>query len=108
MDPRVREHAEIIVEHCADIQQGGQVLLNVPSEAEDLAVALHEEIGKRGAYPVRAAHFRGESRAQRAFLRAMNPEDYDDAPEVGVKMAEAADVQRAHEIERAGSDGCPG
>lgn len=82
MDPRVREHAEIIVEHCADIRQGDEVLLNVPSEAEDLAVALHEEIGKRGAYPVRAAHSRGESRAQRAFLRAMDPEEYDGPPEM--------------------------
>lgn len=92
MDARVREHAEIIVEHCVDIQQGDNVLVFVPPEAEDLAVAIHEELGKRGAYPVRAAGFRRDSRAQRAFRRAMNPEDYDGPPEIGVKMAEAADA----------------
>jgi aminopeptidase len=67
MDPRIREHAEIIVDHSTDVQAGDNVVISAPGVAEDLAVALHEVVGDRGATPVYLA---SDSRAQRAYLRA--------------------------------------
>jgi aminopeptidase len=67
MDPRVREHAEIIVDHSIDLQAGEEVVIWMPSEAEDLAVALHELCGDRGATPT---FLTWSDRADRAFRRA--------------------------------------
>ncbi|WP_254839500.1 aminopeptidase [Natronomonas marina] len=72
MDPRIREHAEIIVDHSTDVQQGDNVVISAPSVAEDLAVALHEAVGDRGATPVYLA---SDSRAGRAYLKAIDDED---------------------------------
>ena len=74
MDPRIREHAEIIVDHSTDVQPGDNVVISAPSVAEDLAVALHEVVGDRGATPV---YLTSDSRAQRAYLRAADTDELD-------------------------------
>ncbi|ADQ68487.1 leucyl aminopeptidase (aminopeptidase t) [Halogeometricum borinquense DSM 11551] len=66
MDPRIREHAQIIADHSADISDGDNVVINAPAAAEELVVALHEECAERGANPV---YMNNSSRASRAFLR---------------------------------------
>ncbi|WP_254545390.1 aminopeptidase [Halomarina pelagica] len=72
MDPRIREHAEIVVSHSTDVQPGDLVVVAAPAVAEDLVVALHEAIGDVGATPV----FLGKSdRAERAYLRAVDEDD---------------------------------
>jgi aminopeptidase len=72
MDPRIREQAEIIVDHATDVQAGDNVVISAPAVAEDLAVALHEAVGDRGAMPV----FLGKSdRADRAFLKAIDDDE---------------------------------
>jgi aminopeptidase len=72
MDPRIREHAEIVVDHSTDVQAGDNVVISAPSVAEDLAVALHEAVGDRGATPVYLA---SDSRAQRAYLRSVDADE---------------------------------
>ena len=72
MDPRIREHAETVVEHSTDVQPGDDVVISAPSVAEDLAVALHEAVGDRGATPVYLAK---DSRASRAYLKAADDDD---------------------------------
>jgi aminopeptidase len=67
MDSRIREHAETIVEHSVDLQEGDNVVVSAPPEAADLVTALHEAIGHRGANPIALS---GNSRYSRAFLRA--------------------------------------
>ncbi|SMO48181.1 aminopeptidase [Halorubrum cibi] len=67
MDPRVREHAETIANHSTGIEAGDDVVIQLPAEAEDLAVALHEICGDRGANPV---YLNYSKRADRAFKRA--------------------------------------
>jgi len=67
MDARVREHAEIIADHSTGIESGDDVVIQLPKEAEDLAVALHEICGDRGANPV---YLNYSKRAERAFKRA--------------------------------------
>ena len=74
MDPRIREHAEIIVDHSTDVEAGDNVVISAPNVAEDLAVALHEVVGDRGATPVYLA---SDSRAQRAYLRAADDDAFE-------------------------------
>jgi aminopeptidase len=72
MDPRIREHAETVVDHSTGVEAGDNVVISAPSAAEDLAVALHEVVGDRGATPV---HLANDGRAQRAYLRAVDDEN---------------------------------
>ena len=67
MDARIREHAEIIADHSTGIESGDDVVIQLPKEAEDLAVALHEICGDRGANPV---YLNYSKRAERAFKRS--------------------------------------
>ena len=78
MDPRIREHAEIVADHSTGIEAGENVVIAMPREAEELAVALHEVVGDRGANPV---YLNNSERASRAFLRARA--DRDGADEEG-------------------------
>jgi len=73
MDPRIREHAEIIANHSVDLQAGDNVVVDAHPVAEDLVVALHEVIGDVGANPVTTSQRTGK-RQQRAFLRASDDE----------------------------------
>ena len=87
MDPRIREHARIIADHSTRIEAGDNVIISAPPLAEDLAVALHELVGERGATP----HFSfASSRASRAYLRAR--EDDFETPAHTKALYEAADV----------------
>ncbi|WP_254766411.1 aminopeptidase [Salinilacihabitans rarus] len=73
MDPRIREHAEIIANHSVDLQAGDNVVIDAHPVAEDLVVALHEVIGDVGANPVTTSQRTGK-RQQRAYLRAADDE----------------------------------
>jgi aminopeptidase len=86
MDPRIREHAEIIVEHSVSLEAGDNVLVGGSPVAEDLLVALYEAIGDRGANPI--ATF-GSDRAERAYLRA---KDSFETPEHARALVEETDV----------------
>ena len=89
MDPRVAEHARTIVEHSVDVQPGDGVLIRAPPEAEDLTVALNERLGEIGAHPITVGR---SSRARRAFMRAVDPDDYQDPPTAFMRLAEHIDV----------------
>lgn len=86
MDPRIREHAEIIVDHSTNIAAGDNVVVALPSAAEDLAVALHELLADRGAIPLLLTY---SERAQRAYQR--NATEFE-TPEHEKAMYEAADA----------------
>ncbi|WP_232701560.1 aminopeptidase [Halobacterium wangiae] len=73
MDERIRRHAEVLVDQCAAVERGDMVRVNAPAVAEDLVVAVYERLGEIGARPTLAWR---NSRASRAFDRAMDPEDY--------------------------------
>ena len=88
MDPRVRDHAEIIVDHSVKIEEGDNVLIRAPSVATDLVVALHELLGERGAYPSTNL---SEPRADRVYRRAMDTAELE-TPQHSLAAAEAADV----------------
>jgi aminopeptidase len=86
MDTSVRKHAEIVVDHSTGVEEGDMVVISAPPVARDLAVALHEAVGERGAVP----HYTcSDSRAQRAYLRASD--DFATAEHTKA-LYEAADV----------------
>jgi aminopeptidase len=86
MDPRIREHAEILVDHSTGIEAGDDVIVSLPGEAEDLGVALHERIGQEGANPVFLTY---SERAERAYLR--NSDEFE-TPDHELALYENADV----------------
>lgn len=86
MDPRIREHAEIIVDHSTRVTKGDNVVIVAPYVAEDLVIALHEYIGDKGGNPV---FLSGNQRARRAYLRAGNEFE---TPEHELALMEESDV----------------
>jgi aminopeptidase len=87
MDPRIREHAEIIADHSTDLQAGDNVAVVAPPEADDLVTALHEVIGDRGANPIA---LNSNSRFSRAYLRARD-DDFE-TPDHELALIEETDV----------------
>ncbi|MEF8901669.1 MAG: aminopeptidase [Halovenus sp.] len=87
MDPRIREHAEIIANHSVDLQAGDDVVIRAPPEAADLVTALHEVVGEHGANPVALDT---NSRFARAYLRAR--EDDFETPGHEQALIEETDV----------------
>ncbi len=87
MDPRVREHAEVIATHSVDLSEGDNVVIAAPPAADDLAVALHEVIGDHGANPVA---LNGNDRFSRAYLRSRD--DNFETPDHELALIEETDV----------------
>ncbi|AEH35990.1 aminopeptidase [Halopiger xanaduensis] len=89
MDPRIREHAEIIANHSVDLEEGDNVVIDAHPVAEDLVVALHEVIGDQGANPVTTTQRTG-ARQRRAYLRSSDGEF--ETPEHELALIENTDV----------------
>jgi aminopeptidase len=89
MDPRIRQHAEILVDHCTRVESDDNVLIKVEPAAEDLVVALAEEVGEIGA---NISVSMSSQRAERAYLRASDPEDLS-TPEHSLAGMETTDVK---------------
>ncbi|WP_430639177.1 aminopeptidase [Haloferax volcanii] len=87
MDPRIREHAQTIVDHSTSVEAGDNVVVSAPSVAEDLVTAIHELLGDRGANVVAMD---ANPRFTRAFLRA-GDDDYE-TPEHVLALYEETDV----------------
>ncbi|WP_435348433.1 aminopeptidase [Haloarchaeobius sp. HRN-SO-5] len=90
MDPRVREHAQIVANHSAELQPGDNVVIDAHPVAEDLVTALFEQCADVGANPLAVSQRTG-SRYRRAYLR--NSEDTDfDLPSHEMALFEEMDV----------------
>ncbi|WP_254864218.1 aminopeptidase [Halovivax gelatinilyticus] len=87
MDPRVHEHAEVLVDWSARIEAGDDVVLSVGPDAHELAVAVAETIGERGANLLTTY---GSGEIERAYQRAHDG-DFDE-PSHELALFEAADV----------------
>ncbi|SDQ19093.1 aminopeptidase [Natronobacterium texcoconense] len=88
MDERVREHAEVLVDWSARIEEGDDVVLSVGPDAHELAVAVAEKLGERGANLL-ATYSSGE--ITRAYLRAHDGE-FDENPDHERALLEETDV----------------
>jgi aminopeptidase len=105
MDPRIREHAEIVADHSTDIGEGDDVVISAPAVASDLAVALHEVVGDRGANPV---YLNADDRAKRAFLRSREEFDTPDHERALIEETDVFVHLRADENATETSDVDPG
>ena len=88
MDSRVREHAEVLVDWSARVDAGDDVVVAVSEGSHELAVAVCEALGDRGANYV-AVYDSDE--IERAYLRAHDG-DFDDDPGFELALYEAADT----------------
>ena len=91
MDQRVHDHAEVLVDWSARVEEGDDVVVSVAEGAHDLAVAVAAKLGERGA-TLLATYDSGE--VTRAYLRAHDDDDDDDF-EAGaheLALVENADV----------------
>jgi len=88
MDERVHEHADVLVDWSARVEDGDDVVMSVAEGAHDLAVAVAEKLGERGAnlFTVYSS-----SEIQRAYLRAHDG-DFDEDPAHELAVFENADV----------------
>jgi len=89
MDPRIREHAEIIVNHSIDCNEGDHVVIDAHPEAEDLTVALVESIADIGGHPLVIQERLG-TRFRRAYLNNYDGEF--EAPEHTHALYDAMDA----------------
>ncbi|WP_424017517.1 aminopeptidase [Halorientalis pallida] len=87
MDQRVYDHAETLVDWSARIEAGDDVVLRVAEGAHDLAVAVAEKLGERGANLLTVY---SADEVRRAYLRAHDGE-FDDDPAYELDMYEQAD-----------------
>ncbi|ELZ25502.1 aminopeptidase [Natrinema limicola] len=88
MDERIREHAAVLVDWSARVEAGDNVVLSVGPDAHELAVAVAEELGNRGANLL-ATYSSGE--ITRSYLRAHDG-DFDANPAHELALLENADV----------------
>ena len=88
MDPRVRNHADIIVDHSVAVQPDDEVLIRGHPVAEELVVAIAERCGERGAnISVRTS----SDRIGRAYRRAIDAADISQSA-ISLAAMQAADV----------------
>ncbi|MFC7249164.1 aminopeptidase [Halomicroarcula sp. GCM10025324] len=87
MDERIHEHARTLVEWSARIEAGDDVVVQVEEGAHDLAVAVAEQLGEKGANLV-ATYSSDE--VTRAYLRAFDGE-FEADPDYELALYEQAD-----------------
>ncbi|MFB6071793.1 MAG: aminopeptidase, partial [Halobacterium sp.] len=88
MDPRVEEHAEVLVDWSARVDDGDNVVLSVGPDAHELAVAVAEKVGERGANLLTTY---SSSEVGRAYKLA-HGEGFDEDPSHELALYENADV----------------
>ncbi len=87
MDKRIKEHAQIIVDWSTEMKEDDNVVIMAHPEAEELVIALNEEIGKKGAHPTTLY---SSNEASRAYLKNFDGEFK--TPEHTLKLFEEADA----------------
>ncbi len=89
VDPRVSEHAKVIVNYSCKVKRNDFVLISATQEAHELVVALASELGKVGA---RFVVLDRDNQVDRAYLLAADKETLSTmAPQV-VELVRGADV----------------
>jgi aminopeptidase len=87
MDPRIHEHAAVLVDWSARIKPGDNVVVSVDEGAHDLAVAVAEKLGDRGANLLTTY---SSSEISRAYLNA-STETFESDPAHELALYERAD-----------------
>ncbi|WP_435362690.1 aminopeptidase [Haloarchaeobius sp. DYHT-AS-18] len=88
MDDRIHEHAEVLVDWSAQVDAGDNVLVSVSEGTHELAVAVAEKLGERGA---NMATMYSSGEVSRAYMKAHDG-DFEDDPAHELALVENADV----------------
>ena len=88
MDPRIREHAEILIDWSARVEAGDDVVLQVAPAADELAVAVAAELGRVGANLLTTYR---SGAVERAYQLA-HEDDFEPDPDHELALYETADV----------------
>ena len=88
MDERIRDHADVLVDWSARIEQGDDVVVSVGEGAHDLGVAVAEKLGAIGANPVTTY---ASAELTRAYLRAHDGQ-FDEVPAHELALYKHADA----------------
>ncbi|MHA1948826.1 MAG: aminopeptidase [Candidatus Thorarchaeota archaeon] len=89
MDPRVIEHAKILVEWSTEVKPGDQVIISATPDSHELVVALNKEIARTGG---RIVTLMQSDEAQKAFYDEATNETLEVVPEHLKALTEACDV----------------
>jgi aminopeptidase len=81
-------HAKLLVDHCTDVKEGDMVVVKAPAVATPLTTAIYEQLGERGAMPLKISI---PSEPTRAFLRTID-NDALETPQHLFEVMKAADV----------------
>jgi aminopeptidase len=88
-DPRVLKLAKVLVHYSVEVQKGQQVLLRTSPIADELSLAVYEEIVKAGAHPFVTNEVPG---VQEAFYKFASDEQLDYVLPVTKMMVETFDA----------------
>jgi aminopeptidase len=88
-DPRISKLAKVLVHYSIDVQKGQQVLIRTSPIADELTLAVYEEIVKAGAHPFITNEVPG---TKEAFLRLASDEQLDHVSPVTKMIAETFDA----------------
>jgi len=89
MDPRIEEHARILVEWSTEVKPGDMVVINATPDAHELVVALHKEIAKAGG---RVVTLMSSEEALRAYFDGASEETLQLVPKHLKAITENCDV----------------
>lgn len=89
VDPRVLEHAKILVNYSCKVKQNDFVIISATPEAHELVVALASELGKVGA---RYVIIDTDDQVNRAYIQAADDETLSSFPHQLLRLFREADV----------------
>jgi aminopeptidase len=89
MDPRIVEHAKILVEWSTEVKPGDMVVISASPESQDLVVALYREIAKAGG---RVVTLMQNEEAAKVFFDEASDETLKLVPEHSKALVEKCDV----------------
>ncbi|MFW6449364.1 MAG: aminopeptidase [Halobacteriota archaeon] len=89
MDPRIREHAEVLVDWSARVEPGDDVVVEVDEGSIPLAIAVAEVLGERESNPLLT--FAGDDPI-RAYLRSFPTTEFPEDPAHALALYEETDV----------------
>jgi len=88
-DPRISKLAKVLVHYSVEVQKGQQVLIRTSPIAEELTLAVHEEIVKAGAHPFITNEVPG---TQEAFYKFASDEQLDHVSPINKLVIETFDA----------------
>ncbi|KXH75151.1 MAG: hypothetical protein AM326_09215 [Candidatus Thorarchaeota archaeon SMTZ-45] len=89
MDPRIEEHARIVVEWSTEVKKGDLVGIRATPDSHDFVVALYKKIAEKGAVPITLM---STEEMDRAFFDGADDETISIAPKQFEALLEKVDV----------------